>query len=100
MVSSTLEPFVNETMFLAPEFSPTVNVKVSVFDSSDEFVATVVGATDVESVVVASPQDANANTARAAKAIFFICPFFQNCSNAKKVTAVTMNRNRSPNLLL
>ena len=50
MVSSTLEPFANEMTFVAPEFSPTVRVKASVFVSSDALAGIVVGV-DVVSVV-------------------------------------------------
>ena len=66
-------------MFFTPEFSPTVNVNDSVFNSSDALVATDVGATEVESVVVASAHDDNVNTATAARANFFIPSFFQKC---------------------
>jgi len=90
---------VKEMMLLTPEFSPTVNVNVSVFISSDELDETVVG-TDVESVVEAPPHADNANTATAARANFFIDSFFQRCAIRTVAAAVTMNRNRIPGLLL
>jgi hypothetical protein len=83
MVSSTLEPFEKDTMFFAPEFSPTVKVNVSVFISSDVLAAIVVG-TDVVSVVDVPPHEVNAKTATAARANFFISSFFQNQLNAEQ----------------
>jgi hypothetical protein len=61
MVSSTLEPLENEMMLVAPEFSPMVNVNVSVFISSDALAGTVVD-TDVVSVVDVPPHEVNAKT--------------------------------------
>jgi hypothetical protein len=82
MVSSTLEPFAKEMTFVVPEFSPTVNVKVSVFISSDALAGTVVGA-DVVSVVDVPPHEVNATTAIAANANFFMLSVFQNLLNAQ-----------------
>jgi hypothetical protein len=69
--------------FVAPEFSPTVNVKVSVFFSSEVLVAMVVG-TDVVSVVDVPLHEANANTAMAVNANFFISSVFQNLLNFRQ----------------